>query len=91
MFITPRGLDTAATGTVIERVETRRGRVRTTVAAAQVRDFAWAAGELRRVVRTTRGVDVVVWYQPGAVARATARVLARDAGDGDPHARRRVR
>jgi len=79
VFITPPGLDTAATGTVIERVETRRGRVRTRVAAAQVRDFAWAAGDLRRVVRTTRGVDVVAWYQPGAVARATARVLARDA------------
>ena len=80
-FNTPRGLDTAATGTVTERVETGHGRVRMTFAATQVRDFAWAAGELSKVVSTMRGVDVVVWYQPGVVARATARVLARDAAD----------
>ena len=64
-----------------ERAETGQGRMRTTVAATQVRDFAWATGELRKVVRTRRGVDVVVWYQPGVVARATARTLALNAAD----------
>lgn len=78
-FITPRALDTAATGEVTDRVETGQGRVRTTMVATQVRDFAWAAGALRTVVRTARGVDVIVWYQPVAVARATARAFARDA------------
>jgi hypothetical protein len=78
---TPRGLDTAATGTVTERVATGQARVRTSYAATQVRDFAWAAGDLRKVVGDVRGVDVVVWYQPGVVARATARALARDAAD----------
>jgi hypothetical protein len=80
-FTTPRELDTAATGAVIERVETGHGRVRTTYAATQVRDFAWAAGDLRTVMRDARGIDVVVWYQPGVVARATADALARDAAD----------
>jgi hypothetical protein len=81
IFITSRGLDTPATGTVTERVVTGRGRVRTTVAATQVRDFAWAAGELRTVVHTRRGVRVVAWYQPRVVSRATARALARDAAE----------
>lgn len=78
-FVTPRGLDTAATGTMTERAQVGGGRWRTTYTATQVRDFAWAAGQFRRVVRSARGTDVVVSYQRGAVSPAQARSLARDA------------
>lgn len=80
-FVTPRGLDTAATGTMTERTQLGGGRWRTTFSATQVRDFAWAAGRLRRVVRSVRGTDVVVSYQPGAVGAGQARRMAGDAVD----------
>ena len=80
-FVTPRGLDTAATGTMTERTQVGGGRWRTTYAATQVRDFAWAAGQLKRVVRSARGTDVVVSYQPGAVSPAQARGMADAAVD----------
>ena len=80
-FVTPVGLDTAATGTMSERTRVSGGRWRTTYTATQVRDFAWAAGQLRRVVRSARGTDVVLSYQPGAVSPKQARGLASDAID----------
>ena len=78
-FVTPPGLDTAASGHVTGRSETADGRTRTTYTARRVRDFAWAAGRFRTVERSADGVDVVVSYQPNAVGRARARAAAADA------------
>ncbi|MGZ8630370.1 MAG: M1 family metallopeptidase [Actinomycetota bacterium] len=75
---TPALLSTAATG-VVTRSRATGDRVRTTYSARGVRDFAWAAGRLRRVVRWGGGTRVVVSYQPGAVARARAVRSAVDA------------
>ena len=78
-FITPAKLDVAASGVVTDRAQVSPGRWRTTYTTEQVRDFAWAAGKLRRIVERARGADVVVWYQRGAVTPARARDLAVDA------------
>ncbi|HET6715478.1 MAG TPA: M1 family metallopeptidase [Actinomycetota bacterium] len=78
-FVTPRALDTAATGVVTGRRETAAGRMRTTYSAEDVRDFAWAAGRLRTVERSAGSADVVVSYQPNAIGRAKARTVAADA------------
>jgi Peptidase family M1 domain len=78
-FVTPPGLDTAASGHVTGRSETADGRTRTTYTARRVRDFAWAAGRFRTVERSSGGVEVVVSYQPNAVGRARARSAAADA------------
>lgn len=78
-FVTPAKLDVAASGIVTDRTEANGERWRTTYTASQVRDFAWAAGRLRRIVERARGTDVVVWYQRGAVTPARARDLAADA------------
>ena len=77
-FVTPPGLDTAASGKVTGRSETADGRTRTTYTARRVRDFAWAAGRFRTIERSSGGVDVVVSYQPNAVGRARARSAAAD-------------
>jgi Peptidase family M1 domain len=78
-FVTPRGLESAATGVVTERALVGPGRRRTTYAARNVRDFAWAAGDLERVIRTVGGSDIVVWFQSEALTRARARAVATDA------------
>ncbi|MGZ8613778.1 MAG: M1 family metallopeptidase [Actinomycetota bacterium] len=78
-FVTPPGLDTATTGVVTERAQAPNGRTRTTYTAGRVRDFAWAAGRFRTVVRSVEETDVKVSYQPDGVDRATARAAAADA------------
>jgi len=78
-LVTRPALDTAATGVVTDRRPTGHHRVKTTYTAEQVRDFAWAAGSLRTVVRSARGTDVVVSYQPTAVPKRKARDAADDA------------
>jgi hypothetical protein len=70
---TPARLATPATGTRVARVLTPGGRVRTTYAAKNVRDFAWAAGHLNTVVGHEGGVRVVVSYQPEGYAHGQAR------------------
>lgn len=78
-FVTPPGLDIAASGIVVDRAVTAQGRTRTTVEAGQVRDFAWAAGQLRSVERSAGAVDVLVSYLPERVRPARAREAAHDA------------
>jgi len=73
---TPARLATPATGVrVAHRV--RNGRSSSTFAARNVRDFEWAAGELRRVVGNAGGTTVVVSYMRDDVGRSRAeRMLA---------------
>jgi hypothetical protein len=70
---TPAGLATPATGIRVARVLTPGGRVRTTYAARNVRDFAWAAARLASVMGDADGVRVVVSYQPEGFTRERAR------------------
>ena len=61
----PQGLDTPATGTLASAVAAD-GRVVRTYTAVDVRDFAWAAGRLRRRTASDRGgVLVRVWHPAG--------------------------
>jgi hypothetical protein len=58
----PEGLDTPATGTLASAVAAD-GRVVRTYTAADVRDFAWAAGRLRNRTASDRsGVLIRVWH-----------------------------
>jgi hypothetical protein len=61
----PQGLDTPATGTLSSAVAAD-GRVARTYTADDVRDFAWAAGRLRRRTASDGGgVLVRVWHPRG--------------------------
>lgn len=61
----PQGLDTPATGTLTSAVAAD-GRVVRTYTAADVRDFAWAAGRLRQRTASDRsGVLVRIWHPTG--------------------------
>jgi hypothetical protein len=61
----PEGLDTPATGTLASAVAAD-GRVVRTYTAADVRDFAWAAGRLRNRTDVDRsGVLIRVWHPAG--------------------------
>jgi len=77
---TPVGSVTPSTGIQVARTVTG-GRVRTTYAASHVRDFAWAAARLDKVVGRLGSTRVVVSYQPAAYTRRRARDALRVAVD----------
>jgi hypothetical protein len=74
----PRGLDTPTTGVAVAEVGTPERRI-TTYRAADVRDFAWAAGHLSRVRGRSGSTGIVVWYQREGLRRARAVEALRDA------------
>ena len=58
----PAGLETPATGTVTD-ITADGSREMRTIAATDVRDFAWEAGDFERVrARAAAGVRVNLWY-----------------------------
>jgi hypothetical protein len=64
-LVTPATLDTPTTGVETAIATTPDGREARTYIATDVRDFVWAAGELRRtVVTATDGTRVNLWYRP---------------------------
>jgi hypothetical protein len=60
----PIGLKTPATGVMVEK-QRSGGRVARTFGAHDVRDFAWAAGNLRSVGGRAGHAEVRIWYSPG--------------------------
>ena len=76
---TPAALDTPTTGVVASRTTPSPGRVRTTYVARDVRDFAWAAGHLKRLVGHARDARVAVSYQPHVISHERAVRALRDA------------
>ncbi len=76
---TPVALDTPATGVLVARTPAGPGHERRTYAATDVRDFAWAAGRLRRIERRAGATRVVVSYAPGLTSSARARAALRHA------------
>jgi Peptidase family M1 domain len=75
----PEALDTPTTGLAIETTAPAPGRRETTYTATNVRDFAWAAGQLKRIVGISGETRLVVSYQPGAVSASQARTSLRNA------------
>ncbi|MFN8233792.1 MAG: M1 family aminopeptidase [Actinomycetota bacterium] len=74
----PRALDTPTTGVAVaERADPDR-RI-TTYMAQDVRDFAWAAGNLSRVRARSGSTDLVVWYQREGLSRSRALEAMRNA------------
>jgi len=68
----PAGLDTPATGVRTDTTSTTTRRV-STYEAQDVRDFAWAAGELTRIAATTAdGTTVRVWHLPTQTSKNDA-------------------
>ena len=73
----PPSLDTPTTGSLVSTVTTPEGLESRVYEAPDVRDFAWAAGELRRMREIAGdGTGVNLWYRPGSVPnRETASLL----------------
>ncbi|HEY6566368.1 MAG TPA: M1 family metallopeptidase [Actinomycetota bacterium] len=69
---TPVALDTPTTGIAVSRATPSPGRISTTYVARDVRDFAWAAGHLKRLVGHSRDVRVAVSYQPSVISHERA-------------------
>ena len=65
-------LDIPATGTLASAKTLPNGLVARTYTAADVRDFAWAAGRLAQVTGYAGATKVVVSYRAGAVTRTQA-------------------
>ena len=76
---TPEALDTPTSGVVASSTTPAPGRRETTYVAKDVRDFAWAAGRLRRVVGNSGDTRVVVSYQGAAISASEARTALRNA------------
>ncbi|HVD70105.1 MAG TPA: M1 family aminopeptidase, partial [Actinomycetota bacterium] len=76
---TPEALDTPTSGVVASSTTPVPGRRETTYVAKDVRDFAWAAGRLRRVVGSAGDTRVVVSYQDDAISASEARTALRNA------------
>ena len=76
---TPEALDTPTSGVVASSTTPVPGRRETTYVAEDVRDFAWAAGRLRRVVGSSGDTRVVVSYQGAAISASEARTALRNA------------
>jgi hypothetical protein len=76
---TPEALDTPTSGVVASSTTPAPGRRETTYVAEDVRDFAWAAGRLRRVVGSSGDTRVVVSYQGAAISASEARTALRNA------------
>ena len=74
----PSALQTAATGSLVSSTNDGNRVVRT-YAARDVRDFAWAAGDLDVVRGDADGVAVTIWYQPSFMTAPRARMNLRDA------------
>jgi hypothetical protein len=71
-LVTPKDLDTPATGLQVARQVLPDGWAATTFSAEGVRDFAWAAGRLESVTGFAGPTKVVVSYRAGAVTRQQA-------------------
>ena len=74
----PGSLATATTG-VLDATSHHGDRERRVYRASDVRDFAIAAGALRRVVGHAGGTRIVVWYHPDVTSAATAERVLGDA------------
>lgn len=74
----PSVLRTPATGSLVSTTSSG-GRVVRTYAARDVRDFAWAAGEMVVVREVLDGVEVAVWYRPSFMTPSRARIILREA------------
>lgn len=74
----PAGLDTPASGAATDRRE-HAGRIVTTYEADDVRDFAWAAGHLRKAVGRSGAARVVTWYDPSSIGDRRARAASLSA------------
>ena len=86
---TPEALDTPTSGVVASSSTPAPGRRETTYVAKDVRDFAWAAGRLRRMVGSSGDTRVVVSYQ---LMRSRPAWRGRPCGTpSDPSTRSRVR
>ena len=68
-------LDTPATGTLVASKPLPNGLVARTYTAADVRDFAWAAGRLEQVSGNAGPTKVVVSYRAGAVTETQAQSM----------------
>jgi len=81
-LIVPSGLKIASTGQVVSDHDNGNGTRTRTIAAANVRDFEWAAGAFRELSATDdRGTDVNVWYVPGYVSKTDAEQSLQTAVD----------
>lgn len=89
---TPLALETPTTGIRVARTVLAGGRVRSTYAARQVRDFAWAAGKFSNRSTTVNGTRLVVSYLSRqftskramwSLRRAAASLRTYDAALGD--------
>jgi Peptidase family M1 domain len=76
---TPEALDTPTSGVIESSTSPAPGRRETTFVAEDVRDFAWAAGRLRRVVGSSGDTRVVISYQDDVISASRARTALRNA------------
>jgi Peptidase family M1 domain len=76
----PTGLDVPATGPLVAR-RTEGDRTILSYAADDVRDFAWAAGDLSLLTGKAGDVTVHVWYRATMIEAARARTMLGVAED----------
>jgi hypothetical protein len=76
----PTGLDAPATGPLVGH-RTNGDRTILTYAADDVRDFAWAAGDLERLSGKAGDATVNVWYRPTMFDRPHAHAMLAVAED----------
>jgi hypothetical protein len=73
----PQVLDTPSSGRQVDLARPGRREVRTYL-AQEVRDFAWAAGDLEVATSRAGGITVNVWYRPAFLTAQRARATGRD-------------